>query len=300
MEGLGKSWLTAPDRFHGGTAEYQLLRCPSCSLGWIQDPPSPKCMLDHYTAEYHTAVAKAGAGQARWKQHRETLYRFKQAGSVLDLGCSAGSFLAALDPAAWQRSGIEMSEVLADRAREVTQGNIFSGDIMSASFAPGTFDVVTCFDVLEHLYDPRAAVERVWQWLKPGGIFYLFVPNIECWEARIFGSYWFGLELPRHLYHFSPRSLRFLMNSCGLDELSCIMPSVNYLGYDARYVWETAFARLGLKFPPLAAGSSPAFLWRMVRKAFRVTLGEAFGRMASFAGAGPAITAVYRKPACGR
>ena len=73
-----------------------------------------------------------------------------------------------------------------------------------------SFDVITCFDVLEHLYEPRRVMAKVGEWLKPGGIFYVLVPNVDAAEARVFGSYWHGLELPRHLFHYSPASLKFL------------------------------------------------------------------------------------------
>ena len=76
-----------------------------------------------------------------------------------------------------------------------------------APFQPNTFDAITCFDVLEHMHHPREVLVKVREWLKPGGVFYTFLPNIDSAESRIFRSYWCGLELPRHLYHFSPSSL---------------------------------------------------------------------------------------------
>ena len=72
----------------------------------------------------------------------------------------------------------------------------------------------------EHLYEPRQVMARVGEWLKPGGIFYVLVPNVDSAEARLFGSYWHGLELPRHLFHYSPASLKFLAESAGLREVS--------------------------------------------------------------------------------
>ena len=53
------------------------------------------------------------------------------------------------------------------------------------------------------------------EWLKPGGIFYVLVPNVDSAEARVFRSYWHGLEMPRHLFHYSPASLKFLAESAG-------------------------------------------------------------------------------------
>ena len=62
------------------------------------------------------------------------------------------------------------------------------GDILEAPFPPESFDVITCFDVLEHLYEPRQVMTQGGKWLKPGGIFYVLVPNIDSAEARVFSD----------------------------------------------------------------------------------------------------------------
>ena len=58
---------------------------------------------------------------------------------------------------------------------------------------------------------------KILSWLKPGGIFTLTLPNIDSLEARIFGRYWFGIDAPRHLWHFSPRSLCAMASSVGFE-----------------------------------------------------------------------------------
>ena len=90
-----------------------------------------------------------------------------------------------------------MSAECAKTAEARSGAQVFVGNILDAPFPPESFDVITCFDVLEHLYEPRRVMARVSEWLKPGGMFYVLVPNVDSAEARVFGSYWHGLELPQ-------------------------------------------------------------------------------------------------------
>src|SRR6202049_1076931 len=113
-----------------------------------------------------------------------------------------------------------MSTESADRALARCGAKVFVGDILDAPFKPASFDAITCFHVFEHLYQPREVLAKVSEWLKPGGIFYAMMPNIDSAGARIFKSYWYALELPRHTYHFSPASLRSMAHSVGLHEVS--------------------------------------------------------------------------------
>jgi 2-polyprenyl-3-methyl-5-hydroxy-6-metoxy-1,4-benzoquinol methylase len=102
-----------------------------------------------------------------------------------------------------------MEASTAEKARARTGASVFVGDAVAAPYLPNTFDVITSFDLLEHVYSPREFLTKVFEWLKPGGIYYAMMPNIASWEARLFRTYW-RAELPRHLFHFSPDSLRYL------------------------------------------------------------------------------------------
>ena len=125
-----------------------------------------------------------------------------------------------------------------------------------------SFDVITCFDVLEHLYDPRRVMAKVGEWLKPGGVFYVLVPNADSAEARVFGSYWHGLELPRHLFHYSPAALKFLAKATGLREVSLETRRNSAVGTSLRYVCDDVFAQWVSVARPLLIDRSRVFLGR--------------------------------------
>ena len=217
-------------------------------------------------------------------------------GALLDLGCSSGAFLQCMKSPSWKLYGVEMSGDVARKAELATGADIFVGDILEAPFRSASFDLITCFHVFEHLYQPQEILRKVAQWLKPGGIFDVIVPNIDSAGSRIFGTYWYALELPRHLYHFSPRSLTRMANGVGLECVSMITGREVFIESSTRYIRDEMMQRIGKPRIPLANAKVPSIPFRIVRKAFRLTLIPALNGLASLAGDGESINAVFRKP----
>ena len=291
-----REWLRAPDRFHGRRDQYVLLRCSACTVAWLSRPPKPYEMHMHYTEAYDKLISAAGANSPkRWKDRRATLELYKQSGSLLDLGCSSGLFLGSLARDSWELYGIEMSADSAKAAEARTGANVFVGNILDAPFPAESFDVITCFDVLEHLYEPRRVMARVGEWLKPGGIFYVQVPNVDSAEARVFGSYWHGLELPRHLFHYSPASLEFLAKSAGFRDVSLETRRNPAVGTSLRYVWDDLFSGVGIRRTPVAYRQEASLPWRAARKLVRLTVLRGLLALAPLVGGGEAIHAIFRK-----
>jgi SAM-dependent methyltransferase len=293
------TFLVAPDRFHLRSEMYRLVRCNSCSGVWLDNPPKPEEMPYHYGAEYYKGIAAAGetAASQRWKKQNQVISRYKQGGEILDIGCSSGGFLGTMKGASWKLNGIEIAPAMAERARVNTGGTIFVGDALAAPFRPKSFDVITCFDVLEHVYQPKQLLVKALEWLKPGGIFYTSLPNIDSWEARLFGSYWYGLELPRHLFHFSPKSLSGVMEAVGFVQGSIAMPRTSYLEYSSRYICSEIAGRLGVSSRPLALATRRSLPSRAVRKLLRLSIVAPFAMLASSLGAGASMEAVFVKSA---
>jgi SAM-dependent methyltransferase len=291
-----QEWLRGPDRLHGRQEEYALVRCQACSLVWLSNPPKPSEMHLHYTDAYHKLISAGGENSPeRWKDRKAVLTQYKQSGTLLDLGCSSGSFLEFMKSESWKLYGIEMSNEGARAAEEQTKAQVFVGDIPDAPFPREFFDVITCFDVLEHLYEPRRVMARVGEWLKPGGIFYVLVPNLNSAESRVFGSYWHGLELPRHLFHYSPASLRFLANSAGLREVSLETRRNPAVGTSVRYIWDDIFGTVGIRRTPVAYRAEAGLPWRAARKLVRMTILRGLLAMAPLVGGGESIHAIFRK-----
>jgi SAM-dependent methyltransferase len=295
-QGGAQVWLRATDRLHGAEDEYTLVRCPACSLVWLSNPPKPSEMHLHFTDAYHKLISNGGQkSPQRWRERKAALTLHKRSGALLDLGCSSGSFLESLKGEGWKLHGIEMSSDCAKIAEAKSSAQVFAGDILEAPFRRESFDVITCFDVLEHLYEPRRVIAKVGEWLKPGGIFYVLVPNIDSAEARVFGTYWHGLEMPRHLFHYCPESLCNLANVAGLSEVSVVTRRNPAVGTSLRYLWDDVFGAVGIHRTPVAYRAGAGVAWRAARKLVRMTALRLLLAMAPAVGEGESIHAIFRK-----
>jgi SAM-dependent methyltransferase len=250
----------------------------------------------HYTEAYHKLISAGGQNAPhRWRARKSAFAPYKQSGALLDLGCSSGAFLESLRGETWRLYGIEMSAETAKTAEARSGAQVFVGDVPEAPFGPESFDVITCFDVLEHLYEPQRVLARVSEWLKPGGIFYVLVPNIDSAEARVFGSYWHGLELPRHLFHYSPAALKHLAESVGLRAVSVETRRNPAVGTSLSYMCDDVFRAIGIRRTPAAYRGEAGLLWRAMRRLVRLTILRVLLAIAPLAGGGESIHAIFRK-----
>ena len=252
-----------------------------------------KCQ--HYGRDYDRAIANAAKAPDHWFDPRDELLRHKSGGAVLDLGCASGGFLSTLKGPSWKLFGIEMSVDAARAARNRCGAHVFVGDVLDAPFPAESFDAITCFNVFEHVYEPRKVLAKVSEWLKPDGIFYTTMPNVDSAGARIFRSYWYALELPRHLYHFSPATLRMIAQSVGLQEVFVVAERNLYFESSVRYIADELLKRIGISRLPLAQASAPSLPWRIIRKGFRLTILPLLTAAASLAGDGEMIGAIFTK-----
>ena len=106
-------------------------------------------------------------------------------GRVLDVGCGSGALLARLGGRAGHRAGVEVSRQAATEASTVADEVVNLPVTGPLPFAPASFDVVVCADVLEHVADPSAALASVAALCRPGGAVVISVPNVAYWQARL-------------------------------------------------------------------------------------------------------------------
>jgi SAM-dependent methyltransferase len=127
---------------------------------------------------------------------------------LLDFGCGDGGFIAAAATAGWYAVGVEVQPEYA-RSRGLTV-------VERIEDTTGPFDVITLWHSLEHVQSPRDVLMALSERLPPGGFLLVAVPNGDSVQAQVFGSGWFHLDVPRHLFHFTPPALSRLLAHCGL------------------------------------------------------------------------------------
>jgi SAM-dependent methyltransferase len=206
-------WLPSAFDYITG-AEFSVRRCTQCGLG--QTEPAPASMDRFYPARYRQY------GGATLKVLR-ALYQLRvrgwmrylpERGTALEVGCGEGWMLGALRDRGWRVVGSERSAEGAQAAKTINGIAMFVGDLNA--LAPSRFNLVILFQSLEHLRDPLDAIRKSAALLQPGGMIVVAVPNAASWQARAFGRFWFHLDVPRHLQHFSPQALGGLFQQIGL------------------------------------------------------------------------------------
>jgi SAM-dependent methyltransferase len=198
----------------------RLGRCERCGLRWLVDRPAGAELAALYLSGFYEPAPARGGRLVRELHRLNNAIRLRELGGLepgrlLDVGCGKGRFLAAAGAAGWDVLGIEFAPASAEAARATYGVDVMVGDFLELDVEDG-FDAITMWHVLEHLPDPAAAVARAANLLRPGGRLVVSVPNVESLQARIGGERWFHLDLPRHLFHFSPRSLTALVRRTGL------------------------------------------------------------------------------------
>ncbi len=133
---------------------------------------------------------------------------YQPGGTLLDIGCGAGTYLSRVRELGWEVVGVDLSPQAAQTAREAYGIAVHVGTLEEAKFPDGSFAVVTMTHLIEHVPDPLALLRECYRILQPGGRLIVTTPNFSGMASRLFGQDWFGLEPPRHLSLFTPSTLR--------------------------------------------------------------------------------------------
>lgn len=212
------------------TKGYDLVGCLGCDLAYIANPPSAEELARIYSAaaSYHATLKDEGSKawadmDAIARQHMAFLGTVVQGGTLLDVGCSTGLFLDRARKAGFAVKGVEFSQDSAAFARSRFGLMVEDGSIHDSREAPESIDVLTMFDVIEHVPDPLADMAAALRLLKPGGWFVLSTPNIDGLFPRASYplakalDYWPHPEPPYHLYQFSVATLSAMLAKAGFE-----------------------------------------------------------------------------------
>jgi SAM-dependent methyltransferase len=150
---------------------------------------------------------------------QEVYPRNKNGGKVLDIGCGCGEYLMRLEQLNWEVYGVEVSHKAASYGRGKYGLNIFCGELTGAKFPDSFFDVVTMHHTLEHIPALTETLKEIRRILKQNGDLIISLPNLRNWERMLFGKFWWGWDVPRHLWHFSPGTLSRLLENRGFRKI---------------------------------------------------------------------------------
>ena len=222
--GSGESAPVIVRRDRLGEEHFRYLRCGRCGLVRLETPFSWEEKARAYPLAYEAYQEAPENWLLRlglrwyWSRRVWAMNRFfsRPPGVALDVGCATGGFLAALRERGWEVCGVEPHPEAAARAAAwLGTAAVRAAPLEAVDFPPASFDLVTLWDVLDHLPDPPAALRWITRWLRPGGLLVLGLPYLDSWDARLFGPDWLGWDAPRHLYLFPEATLREIVAGAG-------------------------------------------------------------------------------------
>ncbi|MEA3375246.1 MAG: class I SAM-dependent methyltransferase [Chloroflexota bacterium] len=199
-----------------------IVECQNCGLVYTDPRPPGGDILESYQAVEDPLYIEEREGRVlTFEHHLKPLERLTgppDGRPLLDVGAYTGVFVEIAAEHGWDAWGVEPSRWAVEQARgrglQMVEGTLDTAELPEAHF-----EVVTMWDVIEHLTDPRGALERAHRLLRPGGLLVVHTIDIESVFARLMGPRWPWL-MEMHIYYFSRRTLRAMLETCGFQVLS--------------------------------------------------------------------------------
>ncbi|MBF0495589.1 MAG: class I SAM-dependent methyltransferase [Deltaproteobacteria bacterium] len=189
---------------------FNVVRCRRCSLVYVNPRPTENHIHHYYPDDFYSVNLDKDA--LLRDQDRQLKLKWKyvshlRPGKLIDIGCMKGEFLNWMQQRGWEVQGVEFSS----KPPNVFNLDICYKNLVESDLPANSFDLVTLWAVLEHVYHPRAMLRQVWRVLKPGGTIVLLVTNINSLPGRLMRHD----DIPRHTILFSERTLTRMLQRTG-------------------------------------------------------------------------------------
>jgi SAM-dependent methyltransferase len=243
----GDGLIPTTDAF--GTALADIVRCTTCGHMQLDPMPSEEVLESAYADAASGDYVEEEAGQretARRILDRVAPHLSREPARLLDLGCWVGFLPSEAEARGWEAIGIEPSKYASEYAREKLGLDVRTEDLFDAELPAESFDVVVLGDVIEHLVDPGAALDRIASLLAPGGVLAMMLPDAGSRVAQLMGRRWWSV-IPTHVQYFTRDSMATLLRRHGWTPL---MVGTSPKAFSVRYYLE----RIGGYSKPLAGG----------------------------------------------
>ena len=204
--------------------KFQIVVCKSCDFKFTNPRPDQDEIGEYYKAESYISHSNTSKGLIAKIYHSVRKYTLKrkinlinrlypQKGKLLDVGCGTGMFLNEARGNGWKVNGIEPDSGARQIAEEINKSTIKT-EILS-SFQHEKFNIITMWHVLEHVHLLNETVDWLKERITEDGSIIIAVPNHDSKDAEIYQAQWAAYDVPRHLYHFSQKSIKQLFEQKG-------------------------------------------------------------------------------------
>lgn len=209
---------------------FEIWECNECKLRFTQDIPDESSIARYYQSEdyiSHTETSKGLINRIYLSVRKRTLKKKRKLvaaitglnkGNLLDLGSGTGAFVNEMVKNGWEALGLEPSDEARKVARQAYDLELKTNDELF-SLPANSFDAITLWHVLEHVHQLHLYIRQLKKLLKENGRLIIAVPNYTSLDAKIYNQNWAAYDPPRHLYHFSPGSMKILAEKNGMNIL---------------------------------------------------------------------------------
>jgi SAM-dependent methyltransferase len=182
--------------------------------------------LANGTSPLHTGFFKLLQPFLKNKMGRQ-IPDFVEDGSLLEIGCGRGEYLAKMRDLGWNVRGVDVSQEAIDFAKSHYQLDVCVAWADNLPYDDASFDIVFLKHVIEHLHEPIAIMKEIYRVLKPNGRILITTPNANSLGNRLFGKQWIAYDPPRHLMVYNQKSLSHLFYLIGVELLTYNAPTTN-------------------------------------------------------------------------
>jgi len=222
-----KAFLTCTD-FYATSETFDIKRCVNCDFLFTQNFPSESIIGKYYEVQDYISHSDTKKGIVNYLYHLARRYMLKRKanfvekvcgskeGSLLDFGCGTGYFLYTMHKRGWKSIGVEKSSKGREFAIREFGLQVNDTSFLS-SIADESCEVVTLWHVLEHIEDLEGLLTQLKRVLKPNGTLILALPNSASYDANHYREYWAAYDVPRHLWHFTTKTISLLCEKNKLE-----------------------------------------------------------------------------------
>lgn len=206
---------------------FHVIECLDCSFKYTNPRPSRHNIDEYYQSEDYISHSNSNKGLIN-KVYRyvrnitiskklSLINKYVSRGTLLDIGCGTGEFLSYCAKRGWTTLGIEPGVDARKLAAENHNLNVYDESYIK-NIATASYNVITMWHVLEHVHELNERIIELKRIIKEDGIIVIAVPNHTSYDAKHYKEYWAAYDLPRHLYHFSPKTINLLFQKHGFKK----------------------------------------------------------------------------------
>ncbi|MCE2962631.1 MAG: class I SAM-dependent methyltransferase [Chitinophagales bacterium] len=196
-------------------AKDYLCQCSSCGFVFCRLIPTNEELTKHYEG-YGRNDYLSPLTIKRYKELLDSFEPYRETNNILDVGCGIGYFLEVAKQRGWSVYGTEYTDVAIDLCEE--KGiKMHKGILNPENYGSLKFDVITSFEVIEHIYNPLDELNNMYKLLRKGGVFYFTTPNFNALERYFLGAAYSNICYPEHLSYYTKKTAHFLLNSIGFQ-----------------------------------------------------------------------------------